>query len=334
MLGVPLIDAAPLFGAEASGDDETDAAIRDAARASGFLVLTGLPDAVPIGPDARSELLRLFDLPEATRRRLWRRASAPENSNVYRGFFPLESGIIKEGMDIGPERDGGTPGSDALAEPTPMPSEAELPGWCAHARHTFDGLEAVGRALMRSIARGLGLAADRFDEPFRGGNSTLRLIAYPPWPAIAERHGLALRPVDSPDGVRRYDIGGEHVDSGFVTLLQQDATGGLQARLVDDRWVDVPPVERSLVVNFGKLLERWTGGRIRATEHRVLGNDRERRSIPFFYEPRVDARIEPLPLDGAEPFEPFLYGDHVWEAMSRFPEFAKATRWPDGPAKA
>src|SRR5262249_18489524 len=76
-----------------------------------------------------------------------------------------------------------------------------------------------------------------------------------------------------------------------------------------------------LAVNFGKLLERWAGGRIKATEHRVLGGAGERRSIPFFYEPRADALIAPLPLPGAARFEPFLYGDHLWASMTRFVEF-------------
>jgi hypothetical protein len=31
--------------------------------------------------------------------------------------------------------------------------------------------------------------------------------------------------------------------------------------------------------------------------------------------------IEPLPLVGAKGFEPFFYGDHLWQAMSAFPNF-------------
>ncbi|TIS97012.1 MAG: isopenicillin N synthase family oxygenase, partial [Mesorhizobium sp.] len=30
--------------------------------------------------------------------------------------------------------------------------------------------------------------------------------------------------------------------------------------------------------------------------------------------------ISPLPLDGAEPFEPFLYGDYLWESATNFVE--------------
>jgi isopenicillin N synthase-like dioxygenase len=50
----------------------------------------------------------------------------------------------------------------------------------------------------------------------------------------------------------------------------------------------------------------------------VLSPGELRHSIPYFYEPRVDAVIAPLPLPGAARFEPFLYGDHLWQAMLKF----------------
>lgn len=323
MTQIPVLDASAIFGPDSGPRVETDAAILDAAGDLGFLVLAGLPPSIPLGAAARRGLLRLFELPEEERRRLWRRASAPENPNVYRGYFPLSAGVIKEGMDIGPADPVPGETGDALTEPTPLPGEDALPGWRERLRETFVALEVVGATLMRALARGLGLSEKTFDAAFDGGVSTLRLIRYPAWPALAERYDVPLRPRVP----GRYDIGGEHVDSGFVTLLQQDGVEGLQARTATGEWIDVPHIERTLVVNFGKLLERWTGGLIRATPHRVLGNDVPRCSIPFFYEPRVDARIEPLALQGAEPFEPFTYGDHLWNAMSSFPEFQNAERF-------
>jgi isopenicillin N synthase-like dioxygenase len=109
-----------------------------------------------------------------------------------------------------------------------------------------------------------------------------------------------------------------HADFGFVTLLAQDGVEGLQARMPDGVWVDVPPVEGTLVVNFGKLLERLTSGLIRATRHRVLSVGRERFSVPFFYEPRADARLVPLPVMGVEGLDSFVYGEHVRAASKRF----------------
>lgn len=71
-----------------------------------------------------------------------------------------------------------------------------------------------------------------------------------------------------------------------------------------------------MAVNFGKVLQRWTAGRVQATVHRVLGYGQERFSIPYFYEPRADAVIAPLELPDAEAFEPFYYGDHLWETIT------------------
>jgi isopenicillin N synthase-like dioxygenase len=122
-------------------------------------------------------------------------------------------------------------------------------------------------------------------------------------------------------GARWYVNGAPHVDSGFLTLLAQDGVSGLQARHLDGTWLDVPPTDDGLAVNFGKVLERWCAGRIKATEHRVVGTGQERMSIPFFYEARADAEIRPLPMDSVESFEPFLYGDYLWATTTQFVEF-------------
>jgi isopenicillin N synthase-like dioxygenase len=172
---------------------------------------------------------------------------------------------------------------------------------------------------MGALARGLDLPESTFDDAFRGGISTLRLIRYPVRPETSFAGVDPAAIFVEHKGQRRHIIGGAHVDSGFVTLLAQDGVEGLQAKSRDGDWIDVPPQEGTLAVNFGGLLERWTGGRIRATEHRVIGPERERFSIPFFYEPCVDAVIAPLP--GGDTFAPFSYGDHLWAAMTRFPEF-------------
>jgi isopenicillin N synthase-like dioxygenase len=181
-------------------------------------------------------------------------------------------------------------------------------------------MERVAAALMRALARGLGLRETVFDAAFEGGISTLRLIRYP------ARDPVGLSPQGAEalyvrhHGDEHLLIGRPHCDTGFLTLLAQDGVGGLQAPHRDGTWMDVPPDDGCLAVNFGQVLERWTGARIRATEHRVLSPGCERYSIPFFYEPRVDAVITPLPLEGVAPFEPFYFGDHLWETTTRFVE--------------
>ena len=92
----------------------------------------------------------------------------------------------------------------------------------------------------------------------------MRLLRYPPRPQT-DRHELA---------------GAAHVDSGLLTLLLQDGTAGLQVRAKNGGFTNVPALDGELIVNFGKLLQLWTGGRILATEHRVLAGEQERASEP------------------------------------------------------
>ena len=55
------------------------------------------------------------------------------------------------------------------------------------------------------------------------------------------------------------------------------------------------PEEGLLIVNLGKNMDFWSGGRFKATLHRVVNKTRERRySVPFFFEPNMDAMIRPI----------------------------------------
>lgn len=326
MDSIPVVDVGPLFDTERTDRRIPDRALVAAARDIGFVCVRGLPGEAAPGPTERARLLAVFGLDEAARRRLYRRKFASENSNVYRGWFPMQPGNLtsKEGMDIGGDLVHGsaiTVAGDPLREPSPLPDENELPGWREAVAAYYRAMERAAQVLMGSLARGLGLRPDYFDDSFGRGLSTLRLIRYPP------RDAAELAAVQDPavwvefDGTRRYLVGAPHTDSGFVTLLAQDGVAGLQARSRGGQWVDVPPLEGTLVVNFGQVLEQWSAGRIRATEHRVLGSGRERFSIPFFYEARADATIAPLPLDRPDLFTPFEYGDFLWKRMTSFVEF-------------
>lgn len=323
---VPVIDVGALFGEAGAARAAVDAAILAAAGEVGFMGITGLPPATPIGGPARAALLEIFSLEERALRPLWRRKFEPRNPNIYRGWFALQPGNVtgKEGIDLGADVAYGAAvvrADDPLREPTPLPAEAQLPGWRAAAAAYYGAMERVCGALMRSIARSLDLEEHYFDAAFHRGLSTLRLVRYP------TRTPEELATCSDPgvwvvhEGVRRYLTGAPHTDSGFVTVLAQDGVPGLQARTRDGRWIDVPPEDGTLAVNFGQVLERWSAGRIRATEHRVIGSGQERFSIPFFYEACADAEIRPLPGDDPQAFEPFLFGDYLWARITGFVEF-------------
>jgi isopenicillin N synthase-like dioxygenase len=111
-------------------------------------------------------------------------------------------------------------------------------------------------------------------------------------------------------------------------------------------WIDVPPLDGAFVVNIGELLEVATGGYLRATEHRVnLGAaSAQRISVPYFFNPRLDAQIPllSLPADLAartgsapadDPSDPIhsVYGRNAWKSRVRaHPDVAAAHGYAQG----
>ncbi len=160
----------------------------------------------------------------------------------------------------------------------------------------------LGTAVVRAMGRALG---DGMEEVFVGNTRksawVMRAIGYPPLPeggrAGKDEGGVSC---------------GAHSDYGCVTLLLADDTkGALQAWVETEgekgRWVDVDPVEGALVVNIGDMMSRWSGGKWKATRHRVVHKGVGYRvSVPFFFEPDWDARVPGKEGDGE-----VIYGEYL-----------------------
>ena len=58
------------------------------------------------------------------------------------------------------------------------------------------------------------------------------------------------------------------------------------------KWYNVPFNKHALVVNTGRTLEYLSKGKFKATNHRVLWNKTKRMSIPFFFEPSYDFKMD------------------------------------------
>src|SRR5687768_14258474 len=74
---IPRIDVSSLFSGTAAARAAVDAAIMAAAAGDGFMMIHGLPADLTSDADRRRALLRLFGLPPAVTRTLWRQKFDP-----------------------------------------------------------------------------------------------------------------------------------------------------------------------------------------------------------------------------------------------------------------
>ncbi len=185
-----------------------------------------------------------------------------------------------------------------LAGPNQWPDG--VPGFRAAIDAYQRSLEGLARRLTRVVALALGLAPDGLDRYFERPTTFLRLLHYPPQPvAIPERqYGSA-----------------PHTDYGFITLLAQDSSGGLQVQNDSGAWIDAPPVPGTFVLNVGDMTARWSNDRWRSTRHRVINRSGgDRYSLPYFFDPHMDVVVAPLVTcvgDGAPRHEPVCYGEYL-----------------------
>lgn len=181
---------------------------------------------------------------------------------------------------------------------------AELPGFRETAWEFYAACEAVALRLLEPLCRGLDAAPDALRPHFEGVHTSfLRLNHYPPCvdPAPPD---APLRPVRGHLGVNR------HTDAGALTVLFQDARGGLQVHR-DGRFHDVEPIEGALVVNVGDMMQVWSNDRYRAPLHRVVTSaDQHRYSAPFFLNPAYESDCAPLAgrVDAAR-YRPVNWGE-------------------------
>lgn len=301
---IPVVDVSSLLPG-AAGDARPEEAARLIGRACaehGFFYARnhGIPAALVRRLQALGHAF--FEQDEETKSR------AALNTD-YRGYFRLGGELTggrpdwKAGLYFGAELGAGHP--LPMHGPNVWP---ELPGLREAVEEYMAAAASLGHSLMEGVALSLGLERDFFRREFTSEPFTpFRLFYYPCDEAPPGTLGV-----------------GEHTDYGVLTLLLQDDSGGLQVRARSGEWVDAPPVDGTLVVNIGDMLETWTSGRYRAAPHRVLKQERGNRlSAPFFFDPNFSCVVRPLGApDGAPGIH---YGEYIaGKVRDNFPAVAAA----------
>ena len=156
--------------------------------------------------------------------------------------------------------------------------------------------------ITRALGMALGLEQDALEHLFVADDDTTTNLPLDPFWQL--KLASVVTPSNdndhSDDDESSFGVGA-HTDSGFLTLLLQDDTGGLEV-YTGGEWISVPPPslsENILVCNIGECAEMASSGYFRATPHRVKivpsGSSR-RISVPFFWNPNLAAVVRPLEL--------------------------------------
>ena len=226
-----------------------------------------------------------FNLPNNKKRKLSPKKWNNKNKNLYRGYFPSDVNG-KEGLDIGDLKVTKSYSNKLKNQYIEYINLAK----CFNKNSIqilnkyFDNIYCLSETLFKSIIKlnkkNPNISIKAFSR--LKTLSTLRFNYYPNQTNPVE--------ISKQDGVA---LGCEtHVDSGIFTVLYQDGKGGLQVQNRKTmKWYDVPFNKKALVVNTGRALEFLSKGKFKATNHRVLWNKSKRLSVPFFFEPSYDFKM-------------------------------------------
>lgn len=284
---LPVIDVSALVNDTAQRERVAEQ-IGAACRAHGFFYVVGHGIDPALCERLETQARAFFALDETEKQH----SRMALGGRAWRGWFPLGGELTsnrpdwKEGLYLGSELG---PDHPRVRAGTPLHGAnlwPAVPGLRETVLAYMDAVTQLGHVLMRGIALSLGLPADWFARHGTADPLILfRLFNYP------------SRPVPAGADVR-WGVG-EHTDYGLLTILRQDAVGGLEVKVpspAGPRWIAAPPLPDSFVCNIGDMLDRMTGGRYRSTPHRVAINTsgRDRLSFPLFFDPDFEARIAPI----------------------------------------
>ncbi|HKJ15895.1 MAG TPA: 2OG-Fe(II) oxygenase family protein [Xanthomonadales bacterium] len=292
---VPVIDISPLISSNESALIEARsgiaAAVDKACRETGFFYIAGFGIDEGLLSRVWDVTRWFFDLPREDKRVAER---SEENS---RGYYDRE--LTKNIRDMKEVFDFGHVPNPSL--PEDHPDNITEDGWnlwpTAEGSSEFkktlnEYYDACGRAaiaLLKVMASNLSDNHGQLIRDFYPQHSSfLRLNYYPVKDPLAD-DGSQSSAGTGHMGVHH------HTDAGAFTLLLQDDVAGLQIHH-GGAWIPVDPIPGTVVVNTGDIVQVWSNDRYTAPLHRVVASrDKDRYSLPYFFNPRYSANYAPVP---------------------------------------
>lgn len=291
-----IIDMSPYRIGDIEGRKKVAKEIHDAAHNVGFLYLKnfGMPDSLLESAFSASNLLFNSD----DKKRVSFRTILNHGYTAIKGeaLDPTKPADLKETFT-----------SRNLKNVPSGPEYWPSPEFEALMRTFYKCVTNIASDVMGAFAIALDLPEGFFEEKHTGITQTMRLLHYPPVKNVSKGQLGA----------------GAHTDYGTLTLLFQDAEGGLQVQGVDGKWIDAPPIPGTVIINTGDLISRWSNDFFKSTPHRVIPRPATmkngRLSIAFFSDPDPEVIIETFPkcVTSNNPlkYKPITAGEHIQQRI-------------------
>ncbi|KAI9740778.1 MAG: hypothetical protein M1818_004743 [Claussenomyces sp. TS43310] len=300
---VPIVDFAAFLSDDGEESSKAAEELFNAFKDVGFVYLQNHSLPQDVIDEAFTYSAKFFALPESIKMK----APHPPEGWWHRGYSGIgrekvshmvfdskELAALRKMPDIKESFEMGREDSPKL--PNIWLPEQDLPGFRAFFNAFYARCDDLKGHILRALATGMHLDPDFFARYHRDADNQTRILHYP---SVAEkilRQGRGERIA-------------AHSDFGTITLLLQDAIGGLEVESPSGsgNFVPVPHIPNTVLVNVGDFLQRWSNDLLKSTMHRVRappslsvaidGNDGdhvtpERYSIPYFCGPDVDKIVE------------------------------------------
>ncbi|KAF2098373.1 Clavaminate synthase-like protein [Rhizodiscina lignyota] len=325
MATLPIIDIAPYLAPSSTPESRHDTAqlLHRACTDTGFFYLTG-HGITSATTDRILDLARRFFLEssDAEKALIQRKDAGLDDGDGGRGYQKIGENVTGGRRDFHEAVDLYAPVQEEHGPPYKLLMGKNLwPQRPQELKPAFENyikeLKQVGTAVVKAMGDALGLLATQSDEGAdvfveATGNSfwVMRMIGYPGLPGTNAQGDLN-------GDVEQFSCGA-HTDYGCVTLLLADQTpNSLQVQAKSGDWMSANPIPGAFIVNIGDMMERWTNGIWKSTNHRVIHRGENYRvSVPFFFEPNFDAVVRPLQkcvreTGGEAKYTEVVYGDFL-----------------------
>ena len=296
--GIPIIDISDYYTGSIEKKKKLAEEIDHAWRNIGFLVISGHQVPGNLIERAHNVSREFYDLSESVKR------SYSTSPAVYRGYIAM--GGLAAGNTLGDRttdpdyREMYTMSREHrdLTDPYYASEEgrrvfsaniwpSEVPAFKEAWLEYYDSMEEFAKTLMHLFALALNLPEDWFDSKLDKHMSVMAVTNYPDQESEPTENQLRC---------------GAHTDYGALTIVKsEDKPGGLEVMGKDGRWLAVPMVPGTFIINLGDLMARWSNDRWVSNLHRVANPPRDkavgsrRQSLIYFFHPNYDAEIECLP---------------------------------------